>query len=100
MKGPAITEEGVPCRHCGTPVVWKFRKNTDPRRQDQQYYFSQWLRCPNKKCKALYMDERYKRYYHRMEKPVAGNARQSRLQELAMLDDAIRESERAIREAK
>ena len=62
MRTP-ITEEGMPCRHCGTPVVWKVRKNTKPRHADQDYYYSQWLKCQNRRCRAIYLVEKYRRYY-------------------------------------
>lgn len=49
-----ITDEGQPCRKCGTPVRKKIRKNTDVY-LGQKYYYKSHLFCP--KCRAIYMIE-------------------------------------------
>jgi len=58
-----ITQEGQPCRHCGTPVVKKTRDGEPELRKGKAYYFLWWFRCSNKKCGALYMVEEAKRYF-------------------------------------
>ncbi len=52
-----ITEEGQPCRKCGTPVVKKIPKRK--RRPGQAYYYEYYLQCPQ--CQAMYMVEEAKR---------------------------------------
>jgi ribonuclease HI len=48
-----ITEEGQPCRKCGTPVVKQ--KPTSKRKPDQAYYFEYYLYCPG--CETRYTVE-------------------------------------------
>lgn len=52
-----ITEEGQPCRKCGTPVVKMTPKNK--RKPDQTYYYEYYLYCPG--CETRYMVEDAKR---------------------------------------
>jgi ribonuclease HI len=52
-----ITEEGQPCRKCGTPVVKQ--KPTSKRKPDQAYYFEYYLYCPG--CETRYTVEDAKR---------------------------------------
>ncbi len=56
----SITEEGQPCRKCGTPVVKKTPKST--RKPDQVYYYEYYLYCPG--CETRYMVEEAKRYFN------------------------------------
>ncbi len=63
MQGQAvsnakITNEGQPCRKCGTPVVKKIPKRK--LKADQAYYFDYYLECPN--CRTMYMVEEAKRW--------------------------------------
>jgi hypothetical protein len=53
-----VTEEGQPCRRCGTPVERRVPKRK--RRAEQEYYYEYYLYCPA--CKAMYMVEAAKRY--------------------------------------
>lgn len=77
IKPPAITrlhgsddpirKPGQPCRHCGTPVVKKVHSKV-PRKEKKggriaEYYFEWWLKCPNRKCRAMYMQEEAKRFF-------------------------------------
>jgi len=55
-----ITEEGQPCRKCGTPVVKKTPKSK--RKPDQAYYYEYYLYCPG--CETRYMVEDAKRYFN------------------------------------
>lgn len=52
-----ITEEGQPCRKCGTPVMRKVPKRK--RKPGQAYYYEYYLQCPE--CQAIYMVEEAKR---------------------------------------
>jgi len=52
-----ITEEGQPCRKCGTPVIKK--KPKSKRKPDQAYYYAYYLYCPG--CETRYMVEDAKR---------------------------------------
>ena len=52
-----ITEEGQPCRKCGTPVVKRTPKGK--RKPDQAYYYEYYLYCPG--CQTRYMVEDAKR---------------------------------------
>jgi ribonuclease HI len=52
-----ITEEGQPCRKCGTPVVKKYPKRKP--KSGQTYYFEYYLQCPH--CQSIYMVEKAKR---------------------------------------
>ncbi len=52
-----ITEEGQPCRKCGTPVI-KVRPK-GKRKPDQAYYYEYYLFCPG--CETRYMVEEAKR---------------------------------------
>jgi ribonuclease HI len=52
-----ITEEGQPCRKCGTPVIRKTPKRKT--RAGQAYYYEYYLYCPN--CHTTYMVEEAKR---------------------------------------
>ena len=70
---PKITEQGQPCRKCGAPVVRKAHgKKPRPKSPQQKkpggYYFEWWLKCPNPKCKTLYMVEAAKRLFEQEEK--------------------------------
>jgi ribonuclease HI len=53
----SITEEGQPCRKCGTPVIKK--KPKGKRKPDQAYYYEYYLYCPG--CETRYMVEDAKR---------------------------------------
>jgi len=55
--GCGITEEGQDCIHCGVPVGWEYQSGK-PRKNNQKYYFKQWLKCPW--CRAIYIVEKYK----------------------------------------
>ena len=55
-----ITEEGQPCRKCGTPVVKKVPKSK--RKPDQDFYYEYYLYCPG--CETRYMVEQAKRYFN------------------------------------
>ena len=55
-----ITEEGQPCRKCGTPVVKKTPKSK--RKPHQAYYYEYYLYCPG--CETRYMVEQAKRYFN------------------------------------
>lgn len=57
-----ITEVGQQCRHCLTPMV-KATHAKPPKYKAGGYYFEWWLKCPNKRCRALYMVESAKRYF-------------------------------------
>ena len=72
MTEDKITREGQPCRHCGTLVVKKTNTNT-PTPKPSGYYFEWWFKCPNVKCKAIYMDESAKRLFDRnsLSKPIS-----------------------------
>ena len=50
-----ITEEGQPCRHCGTPVQKQIHKSNWKPKPGQPFYFRYWFRCPQ--CHAYYMVE-------------------------------------------
>lgn len=52
-----ITEEGQPCRKCGTPVVKRIPRIKH--KPQQEYYFEYYLFCP--KCGDMYMVEAAKR---------------------------------------
>jgi ribonuclease HI len=52
-----ITEEGQPCRKCGTPVIKMTPKGK--RKPDQAYYYEYYLFCPG--CETRYMVEDAKR---------------------------------------
>jgi ribonuclease HI len=52
-----ITQEGQPCRKCGTPVVRRVPKRK--KKPSQSYYFEYYLQCPN--CGTTYMVEEAKR---------------------------------------
>jgi ribonuclease HI len=52
-----ITEEGQPCRKCGTPVIKKTPKSK--RKPDQAYFYEYYLFCPG--CETRYMVEDAKR---------------------------------------
>ena len=52
-----ITEEGQPCRKCGTPVIKQVLKRK--RKSGQAYYYEYYLQCP--KCQTVYMVEEAKR---------------------------------------
>ncbi len=56
-KSVTITQEGQPCRKCGTPVV----KRTPQKRlkQTQSYYYEYYFYCPT--CHTMYMVEEAKR---------------------------------------
>ena len=55
-----ITEQGQPCRQCGTPVEIETH-NSPPKKRKGDYYFEWWLKCPG--CHTLYMIESAKRYF-------------------------------------
>ncbi len=65
-KKEKIVEVGQPCRKCNTPVIKQVPKKKTIK-ENQSYYFSWYLYCPQ--CKAMYMVEEAKREAH-------GNARQ------------------------
>ena len=52
-----ITEEGQPCRKCGTPVVKKIPKRKP--KPGQAYYYEYYLQCPE--CQTIYMVDEAKR---------------------------------------
>jgi hypothetical protein len=63
-KQTKITEAGQGCRHCGTPVVERKHTTTLRKKRNKSgYFFSWWLACPNKKCRAIYHVESAKTYY-------------------------------------
>jgi hypothetical protein len=49
-----ITQDGQPCRKCGTPVVKK--SHDAPMSPEQDYWFPTWFDCP--KCGTRYMGPR------------------------------------------
>lgn len=62
-KQTKITEAGQGCRHCGTAVVKRQHSVLRKKRNKSGYFFSWWLACPNKKCRAIYHVEEAKTYY-------------------------------------
>ena len=52
-----ITQEGQPCRRCGTPVV-KMAPKRKPK-PGQSYYYEYYLQCPQ--CQTIYLVEKAKR---------------------------------------
>lgn len=50
-----ITQEGQPCRKCGTPVVKVVPKKRDP---NKAYWFNYYLKCEN--CGTMYILEEQK----------------------------------------
>lgn len=58
-----ITQEGQPCRHCGTPVTRTREKKNPKKRNPGGYYYAWSLICPNRKCRAIYLQEEAKRFY-------------------------------------
>ena len=52
-----VTKEGQPCRHCGTPVIKTGHNSSWKPKAGQPYYFEYWFKCPNRKCKAIFMVE-------------------------------------------
>ena len=65
-KKTKMVEVGQPCRNCNTPVIKQVPKKKTVK-DNQSYYFSWYLYCPQ--CKAMYMVEEAKKKAH-------GNARQ------------------------
>ena len=60
----SVTAAGQPCRHCQTPVVLKSHKKMPSAKKSKSgYYFAYWLKCPNKKCRAIYLLPEAKRYF-------------------------------------
>lgn len=59
-----ITEAGQPCRKCGTPVIRQEHRKP-PKFKPGSYWFEYWFKCPNKKCRTLYMVETAKRMFDR-----------------------------------
>lgn len=62
MPKVPVTQAGQPCRHCQTPVVEKLRSR-QPNKEDREYWFGRWLKCPNKACRAIYLDYASKQFY-------------------------------------
>lgn len=54
-----ITEEGQPCRHCGTPV--EKRVQNQEARKGRKFYFAYYFFCPG--CKAVYLIDSAKRFF-------------------------------------
>ena len=56
-----ITQVGQPCRHCLTPVILKVR-SASKKWKSGSFYYASWLKCPNRKCRAIYFLESEKRW--------------------------------------
>jgi 5-methylcytosine-specific restriction endonuclease McrA len=56
-----ITQVGQPCRHCQTPVILKVR-GPSKKWKPGSFYYASWLKCPNRKCRAIYFLESEKRW--------------------------------------
>ena len=61
-----ITNEGQPCRKCGTPVK-KCTHKSLPKSNPGGYYFSYWFVCPT--CKTFYLVKSAKIYYDASRTP-------------------------------
>lgn len=60
-KKAKVTEEGEPCRHCGTPVK-KYKTKEKPRGR-RAYYYEYYLRCPKFECRTFYIHPESKRFW-------------------------------------
>lgn len=61
-KKPPVDEVGKPCRHCQTAVI-EGRHDKPPKPTKSGYYYERWLKCPNRKCRAIYLLEDEKRWF-------------------------------------
>lgn len=59
-KSTTISQEGQPCRKCGTPVIKQATKKQP--KANQTYYFEYYLHCPT--CHTMYMVEEAKRSFN------------------------------------
>jgi hypothetical protein len=58
-----MEHDGQPCRKCGTPVTMRTRSKPPAQKGLHQYYFNQWLTCPNRSCRTIYFIEESKVWF-------------------------------------